>query len=185
MTYAADFNREGKKTIEHLREELQGIRTGRPTANVLESITVDAYGGTMKMKMNELASISSEGPTTLGINPFDPSTVQDIEKSILKSPLGLTPKVMGNKILVVFPPLNQEQREKFLKLVGQIVEEHRISIRNHRDEIRKRIKSDFDAKLLTEDAKYRFEKEVDAVNQKLLDEIQGIREKKEAAIMEV
>lgn len=185
MDFVEEFNQLGKKTIEHLRQELQGVRTGRPSASVLESLHVDAYGGTIKMKLNELASIASEGPTTLGISPFDPSTIQDIEKAILRSPLGLTPKIMGNKILVVFPSLNQEQREKFIKLCGQIIEEHRISIRGHRDEIRKKVKAQFDAKILSEDDKFRIEKDIDAANQKLLEEIQTMREKKEAAIMEV
>jgi ribosome recycling factor len=185
MDFAKDFSNEARKAIDHLKEELQGIRTGRPASNILDTMSVDAYGGSTKMKLMEMATISAEGSNTLAVTPFDPSTLQDIEKSIQKSPLGLTPKVQGNRILVVFPQLNEEQREKYVKLVGQHVEEHRQRIRNERDEVRKKVKAAFDAKTITEDDKFRIEKDIDSANTKLMEEIQQMKDKKEAQIREV
>lgn len=185
MQFAQDFTNEAKKTVEHLKNEMQTIRTGRPSTTILETIQVDAYGGSAKMKLNELATVASEGSTTLAIAPFDPSTIPDIEKAILKSPLNLTPKVQGTKILVVFPALNEEQREKYVKLVGQMVEDHKVSVRSHRDDTRKKIKASHDAKTITDDDKFRFEKEVDTAAQKINDEITSLKEKKEAQIREI
>ena len=185
MQFAQEFTDAAKKTIEHLKGEMQTIRTGRPSSTILETIPVDAYGGTAKMKLNELATVSSEGSNTLAIAPFDPSTVPDIEKAILKSPLNLTPKVQGTRILVVFPALNEEQREKYVKLVGQMVEDHKVSVRSHRDEARKKVKAAHDAKTITDDDKFRFEKDIDAAAGKINDEINSLKDKKDAQIREV
>lgn len=185
MDPIAEFKQASQKTVEHLKEELQTIRTGRASANMIEGMLVDTYGGSTKMRLMEMASIMNEGATTLVITPYDHSTIQDIEKAILKSPLNLTPKVQGSTIRVVFPALNQEQREKFVKLVGQKVEEHRISIRGQRDDAKKKIKAQFDAKELTEDDKRRIEKDLDGENQKIMDVILELKEKKDAQIMEV
>lgn len=185
MDIIKEYSASLDKTVAHLKEELQTIRTGRPSSTILESMQVDTYGGTMKMKLMEMATITNEGATTLVIQPFDPSTVQDIEKAILKSPLNLTPKVQGQRILVVFPELSMEQREKFVKLVGQHVEEHRIKIRGQRDEIRKDIKALFDTKEITEDDKFRMEKDIDAATTKKMDEMQVLKEKKEQQIREI
>ena len=185
MDYVKEFSEAAQKTIEHLKEELQAVRTGRASSTLVEGMMVDAYGGSTKMKLMEMASIAQEGATTLIITPYDASTTQDIEKAILKSPLGLTPRVQGTMIRIQFPELSQEQREKFVKLVGQTVEEHRGRIRHARDEVRKKIKADFDAKTITEDDKFRSEKEIDTKTSSFNDEIQTLKEKKEAQIREV
>lgn len=185
MDTIQEFKNQAQKTIDHLREELQTVRTGRPSAALLEGLQIDAYGGSMKMRLMDIATITNEGPTMLVVTPFDPSTTQDIEKGILKSPLNLTPKVEGSRIRVVFPSLTQEQREKYVKLIGQMVEDHRVTIRGHRDEARKKIKTAHDAKEITEDVKFRMEKDIDTANQKLMDDIQTMKEKKETQVMEV
>lgn len=182
MNPVQDFSNDAKKVIEHLREELQAIRTGRASSTIIEGMMIDTYGGSTKMKLMEMSSITSEGPTTLVVTPYDASTIQDIEKAFLKSPLGLTPKVQGNRILIVFPDLSQEQREKFVKLVGQTVEEHKVKIRGLRDDIRKKIKANFDAKSITEDDKFRQEKDIDTATQKFNEEMQDMKEKKEEQI---
>lgn len=185
MDYVKEFSESAQKTVEHLKEELQAIRTGRASSTLVEGMMVEAYGGSTKMKLMEMASISQEGATTLIITPYDVSTTQDIEKAILKSPLGLTPRVQGTMIRIQFPELSQEQREKFVKLVGQTVEEHRGRIRHTREEVRKHIKTDFDAKTITEDDKFRSEKEIDTKTASFNEEMQELKEKKEAQIREV
>lgn len=181
----SDFQSYSKITIEQLKEDLRSVRTGRATPSLIEGVIVDAYGGSTKMKLKELASITTEGPTTLVIVPFDPGTIPDIEKGILTSPLGMTPKTQGNRILITIPAMNEEQRQKMTKLVGQMVEEKKEQIRKKRDEIRKKIKHSFDTKEIPEDEKYRQEKDLDAKTHDVMDEIQKVKDHKEKEIMEV
>lgn len=181
----SNFKTVVQHTISHLKDELKSVRTGRANPGLIEGIMVEAYGGSMTMKLRDIASIVNEGSDALATVPFDPSTITDIEKAIQKSPLGLNPQTQGNKIIVRIPPLSQEQREKYIKLISQKVEEHRVSIRNERDAARKKVKALKDAKEITEDELFRMEKEIDTITQHSTDEIQTVREHKERDIMEV
>jgi len=168
-----------------LREELKGIRTGRAHTGMIEGILVETYGGSMKMKLQELASITTEGNDGLVIMAFDPSTVSDIEKAILASPLGISPKTEGSRIIIRIPPLSEEQRLKFVKLVSQMIEETKNAIRRDREEVRRDIKRTFDEKKITEDDKFRLEKDIDAHIGTSNAELISIKEKKEQEIMAV
>lgn len=179
------FKTQTQQVISQLKEDLKTFRTGRANPALLENIIVEAYGGSTKLKLMELSSIATEGPTALVVVPFDPSTISDVEKAILKSPLGLSPQVQGNRIIVRIPPLSQEQREKYLRLLSQKVEEKKVMIRNQRDDARKKIKHMFDAKELTEDDKFRTEKEIDTITTQVTAEIQTHKESKEKELMEV
>lgn len=172
-------------TATALTEDLKTIRTGRANPIIVEQLVVDAYGGSTKLKLMEMATITTEGPAALVIVPFDPSTVPDIEKAILKSPLGLSPQVQGTRLIIRVPPLSEEQREKYVKLVNQKIEEKRNIVRNHRDDVRKKIKAQFDDKAMTEDEKYRLEKEVDTITQKANSQLLEIKEAKEREIREI
>lgn len=179
------FTQSVQKALDHLKEDLKSIRTGKANPSVLENIIIETYGGQTKLHLMELATTSTQNAHALLITPFDPSTVRDIEKAIIASPLGLSPQVQGPKIIVNIPQLTQEQREKLKKLVGQKIEEKRVLTRNFRDGSRKKIKSLFDEKQLSEDEKYRLEKELDDLTKKYMDVIQKIRESKEKEIMEI
>ena len=105
-----------EKAIEYCREELLSIRTGKDAPAILETITVLAYGGTTKLRMQELATISITGPGSLLINPFDPATVQDIEKAILA--------LYEPFPLVSFPHMHslaEEMRECFIGDIGSVI----------------------------------------------------------------
>lgn len=183
--YQTEFKASCQRVIDQLKEELKSIRTGRANPAMVENLIVEAYGGQSKLKLMEMAMIINEAPLVLAVTPFDPSTVSEIEKAILKSPLGLSPRPQNNKILITIPPLSEEQREKMVKIINQTVETHRHSIRNHRDEARKKIKSDFGTKIITKDDKFRTEKEIDTLAQKIMEEIQIVKEKKDAEIKTV
>ncbi|MBW7960699.1 ribosome recycling factor [Patescibacteria group bacterium] len=185
MPSITDYKTKCQNVIASLKEDLKSIRTGRATPSLIENIVVEAYGGSTKLRLTELATITTEGPTALVIAPFDPSILSDIEKAILKSPLGLSPAVQGNRIIIKIPPLSTEQREKFIKIASSKVEEKRNQLRGLRDEVRKSIKASFEKKEISEDEKYRFEKEVDTVSQQQMAEIETIKEKKEAEIIQV
>lgn len=179
------FKQSAVKSIEYLTEDLKSIRTGKSNPSLVENLIIDTYGGQTKLKLMELATIMNEGPTALSITPFDPSTLPDIEKAILKSPLGISPAIQGTRIIAKIPPLSQEQREKFVKLVNQKTETIKNSIRGHRDEARRKIKTLFESKEISEDEKYRVEKEIDTASQKSMEDIELIKEKKEHEIMEL
>ncbi len=179
------FSQLANKTIQSLKEDLKSIRTGRASPSIVENLPVETYGGQSKLKLLELATITTDGPSSLLIIPFDPSIIQDIEKSILKSPLGLTPAVQGSKIIIRIPSLNTEQREKYIKIVGEKVEEKKVTIRNHRDDARRIIKTAFEKKEMSEDEKYRLEKDIDTKSTKFMEEINSIKENKENEIREV
>ena len=172
-------------TISALKEELKSIRTGRANPAMIEDIIIEAYGGSTKLRLKELSTITTEGASALLIAPFDPSTIQDIEKGILKSPLGISPQTQGTRITIRIPPMSQEQRDKYVKLVGQMIEEKRSIVRNHRDDVRKKIREEFDKKILTEDDKYRMEKEVDTLTQKANEDIATVKTMKDAEIQQV
>lgn len=185
MDATQEFKAKSQKAIDFLKEDLKSIRTGRATPSLVENIVVEAYGGSTKLRLMEMATIVTEGPAALSITPFDPSTIQDIERSILKSPLGMSPVTQGSRIIIKIPPLSEEQREKFIKLSSSKVEEKKVQIRANRDDARKIIKEKFEKKEITEDEKYRVEKEIDNASQKLMEEIEIIRDKKEQEIREV
>ena len=172
-------------TISALKEELRSIRTGRANPAMVEDIIIDAYESTTKLKLKELATITTDGASALLIAPFDPSTIIDIEKGILKSPLGITPQTQGSRITIRIPPMSQEQREKYIKLVGQMIEEKRSIVRNHRDDVRKKIREEFENKNLTEDDKYRLEKEIDTLTQKANEDIASVKASKDSEIQQV
>ncbi|MCS6956487.1 MAG: ribosome-recycling factor, partial [Patescibacteria group bacterium] len=109
MDFVQEFKQKSQKIIDSLKEDLKSIRTGKANPSLVENLIIETYSGTTKLKLMELSTITTEGPTTLIVIPFDPSTIQDIEKAILKSPLGLSPSVQGTKIILKIPPLSTEQ----------------------------------------------------------------------------
>lgn len=185
MDIVATFQSQAEKTVTSLKEDLKSIRTGRASPNLVENLIVETYGGTTKLRLLELATIMTEGASSISITPYDASTVSDIERAILKSPLGLTPTTLGARILIKIPSLNTEQREKYIKIVGEKIEEKKVIIRNHRDDSRRTIKNAFEKKEMSEDEKYRLEKDIDLQSTKFIEEIDTVRESKEKEIMEV
>lgn len=181
----SQFKKQTEEIIKHLREEIALVRTGKASPSLVENLMVETYQGQAKLTLRELATITTEGPFGLLISPFDSTIIKDIEKAILKSPLNLTPVVDGKNIHLKIPPLSEEQRKNLLKLVSQKIEESRERIRSIRDEIRKKIKKSFENKEITEDEKYRIEKELDHLTQHQNQQINQIKDKKEKELMEI
>ncbi len=128
--------------IEALRREFATVRTGKATPALLDTVRVDAYGS--KMPLNQVANISTPEASLLVVQPYDKALLGDIERAILTADLGLNPANDGNLIRVPIPPLNEERRKEYVKLLHQMVEEGRISIRHARkvgnDDIKNAIK---------------------------------------------
>jgi ribosome recycling factor len=129
-------------TIEALRREFATVRTGKASPALLDSVRVDVYGS--KMPLNQVANISTPEASLLVIQPYDKGVLEDIERAILTADLGLNPANDGNLIRVPIPPLNEERRKEYAKLLHQMAEEGRVSIRHARrvgnDDVKQAIK---------------------------------------------
>lgn len=180
-----EFKSHCQSVINQLKEDLKTIRTGKANPALLEGIIVETYGGQTKLHLKELATIALEGPAALSITPFDQSTKEDIEKAIQRSPLGITPQPQGLKIIINIPPLSEEQREKYIKLISTKIEEKKVIVRSHRDEVRKKIKHMLEQSTITEDDKFRREKDVDTYTQQVMEDMQKLKDNKEKEIREI
>ena len=127
-----------KKTIEVLRRDFSTLRAGRANPALLEKIKVEYYG--TLTPINQLANISAPEPRLLTVQPWDKSVLEEVEKAILKSDLGLNPSNDGNILRITIPQLTQESREELVKTIKKKTEEAKVSIRNIRREANDNIK---------------------------------------------
>ncbi|MBI2831042.1 MAG: ribosome recycling factor [Chloroflexi bacterium] len=166
-----------------LRRELASIRTGHATPALVEHIKVE-YGGAL-MPLNQVASISAPEARLLVIQPWDRSIIRDIEKTILKSDLGLNPSNDGTMIRLAIPPLSEERRQELIKVVRRRVEEGKIAIRNVRrdavEDLRKLEKS----KEISQDEHKRADEQVQKLTDSFIMDADKIGREKEAQLLEV
>ena len=171
------------QAVAHTRTEMSKVRTGRANTELVESINV-AYYGTLT-PLNQLSTISIPEPRLITIHPFDKSVIDEIEKAIMESNLGLTPNNNGEIILVPIPPLSEERRIDLTKYVHQLAEEGRVAVRNvRRDAIHHLInlqKEDH----ISEDEIKRSETEIQNLTDNHVKTLNGIMESKEKEIMVV
>ena len=110
--------------VEATRREFSTVRTGKATPALLDTVKVEAYGG--QMPLNQVATVNTPEPTLLVVQPFDQSLISDIERAILVADLGLNPSNDGNIIRVPVPPLNEERRKEYVKLLHKMAEEGKV-----------------------------------------------------------
>jgi ribosome recycling factor len=125
-------------SVDHVRHELAGVRTGRASVTILDPVHVDAYGS--KMPLNQLASLSIPEPSLIVAQPFDPSLLGAIEKAIRASDLGLNPANDGKIVRIPIPALTEERRKELSRHVHKLAEEGRNSIRGVRRDANERLK---------------------------------------------
>jgi ribosome recycling factor len=171
------------KAVDSLQVDLRSIRTGRASPSLVEKLTVDYYGA--PTPLNQLAGITVPEPRMLMIRPWDRSTMGIIEKSILKSDLGLTPTNDGQVIRLVIPQLTEERRRDLTKLVARRVEEARVAVRNIRRDAIDMLRDLEKEKLISEDEMYEGRDETQDLTDKYIKQLDEIGKTKEAEIMEV
>jgi ribosome recycling factor len=171
------------KIIDHLKSELSTIRTGRAHASLVEDLPVEAYG--QKMTLKELASITVPDPQLIVIDPWDKSVIPDIEKAVRGSKLGLSPAVDEDVIRVPVPPLSEERRQEFVKLVKERVEQTREQVRQARKEAMEEVRRQEKEKEISEDEKFRQEKEIQGQVEECNREIREMGEGKEEEILRI
>ena len=172
-----------EKAVGALIQELNGIRTGRANPSLVELLPIEYYG--TQTPLQELAGISVPESRSLLIRPYDPSSLKNIEKAILKSDLGLTPNSDGENIRLVLPTPTEERRKELVKVVGIKAEEARIAIRNIRRESIRNLRDFEDEKMITEDDLHRGEERVQEITDDFTEKIDSLCERKESEIMEV
>lgn len=172
-----------KDAVEAMRREFATVRTGKATPSLLDTVRVEAYG--TQMPLNQVATVSSPDPSLLVVQPFDPSLIGPIEKGILKSDLGLNPSNDGNVIRVPIPPLNEERRREYVKLLHKISEEGRVSIRHARHKARDSIQALMREKEVGEDEGHRQLDEVDKLTRDYNQAIDDLLKKKEEEVMSI
>jgi len=171
------------KAIGAMIQELNSIRTGRANPSLVELLPIEYYG--TQTPLQELAGISVPESRSLLIRPYDPSSLKNIEKAILKSDLGLTPNSDGENIRLVLPTPTEERRKELVKVLGVKAEEARIAIRNIRRESIRNLRDFEDEKMITEDDLHRGEEKVQEITDDYIEKIDELCERKEKEIMEV
>lgn len=171
------------KAVGHTRTEFSGIRSGRAAPQLVERITVEAYG--VEMKILELATVSIPESRQLMVTPHDPSNLEAIEKGIRSSDLGLSPSNDGRSIRLNFPPLTEERRKDLVRLVKKMAEDGRIAIRNVRRDARKDLEGAEKDGSFSSDDLVRAEKELDRITQDNEAAVDQALAEKEAELLEV
>ena len=174
-----------QSAVSSLASDIASIRTGRASPALVENIICPAYGGAQRLKVVELASITAPDPSQIVISPWDKSIIGDIKKGILEANIGMNPNIDGEIIRIVMPPLTTEDREKYIKLLGQKLEAGRVMIRQVRADEMHEIKKKFEAKEITEDEKFALEKKLQEITDGFMAKIEGMGEKKKAELLQI
>jgi ribosome recycling factor len=178
-----DARRRMDSAVEDSRKKLASVRTGRATVSLLDGVQVEYYG--TQMPLNQVATIHAPEPTMLTVQPFDPTQLGSIEKSIRASELGLNPSNDGKLIRVPIPPLTEERRRQMVKVVHEIAEEHRTAVRNIRRDANDHLKKMLKDKAISEDNEKDALDQVQKLTDQHITKINEVSENKEKEVMTV
>ena len=176
-------NSKMKKAFDVFSRDLGSLRTGRANAAMLDIIKVDVYG--QSMSINQLATISTPESRLLNVQVWDQNNVTLIDSAIKKSNLGINPQIDGQLLRIPIPNLNEERRSELKKIMGELAEKAKISIRNIRREANDNLKNELKNKKIGKDEFKNFEKKIQNSTDKRISELEQRLEKKEKEIMTV
>ena len=177
------YKQKMNKSFEAFIKDLSALRTGRANSSMLDIIKVDVYG--QKMPINQLGTITAPEPRSLNIQVWDQNNVNLIDSSIRKSELGLNPQIDGQLIRIPIPSLNEERRNELKKMIKNIAEKSKVSIRNIRRDANDLLKSMLKDKKISEDEKNILEKEIQKDTDQEIKKIEEKISQKEKEIMTV
>ena len=167
--------------IEHVRRELTGVRTGRASVNILDSVHVEAYGA--HMPLNQVASLSIPEPSLIVAQPFDPSLMAAIERAIRSANLGLNPTNDGKVVRIPIPALTEERRKELSKLVHKYAEEGRNGVRQVRRDAHDKMKKLLKEHKISEDDERRGLDEVQKITDQHIGTIDDLQKKKDGELL--
>ena len=171
------------ETVQAHESELKNIRTGRVSPDILKTIIVDSYGS--KMPLTQLANINNLDNMTLSVSIWDSSLVKGVEKSILESNLGVTPQTDGNNLLLKFPELTSERRKDLVKIINEISEKFKISIRNIRRKFMDIVKNEEKDKSISLDESKKFNDDIQKLTDDFISQIDKNSSNKESEIIHI
>lgn len=172
-----------QKAIEHLLEELLGVRSGRAAPSLVEGIKVNVYGQAMAIK--ELASVNAPEPRMLIIQPWDPNNSESIANAIRDSGMSFNPLVEGNLIRVAVPPLNEERRGDLIKIVSEKAEAAKVSIRSSRRDAIDQIDKEEKSGEISKDDSKRHQDNIQKLTDDMIAEVEKLYRNKEAELKEI
>jgi len=178
----SDLRKDMTKSADALKRDFNRIRTGRASTVLLDGIRVEAYDA--QMPLDQVSTISVPESRLIVIQPWDQTIIGNIEKSILKSELGLTPINDGKIIRIAIPPLTEERRKELAKLARKMAEENKVSIRNHRREANDMLKEMKNEKEISEDEMHKTLNEVQKITDAFIKKIDETTAEKEKEIIE-
>lgn len=177
------FTEKSKKAIEFVRQDVATLRTGRATVQILDPVTVEAYGTTMKLE--ELATVSAPDSSSLLVSPWDKSLLESIEKAIAKAGLNLNPVVSGDVIRIAIAPLTEETRKEMVRQLERKIESGRVMLRNVRAGTKQEIESQEKSGGVSEDDIKRELLELDKLLQEFISELDSLEDSKQKELMSV
>jgi len=173
-----------QKALENLRADFNTVRTGKASPSLVENINIKAYGGSAVLRVMELATISATDVYTLVITPFDQATIHEIERGIADAQVGLNPIIDGQMLRINLPPLSEERRREFVKLIQQKAEAGKVTLRHARHAGMEAAKKMEDEDV-SEDEIIRIEKEIQKLTDEFIENIDSMSKEKEAELMKV
>jgi ribosome recycling factor len=179
----ADAREHMDKSVEATRSKFGSVRTGRATPALLDRIVVDYYGAQTPLK--QLATVSAPEPQLLTVQPYDKSSIKNIERAIQESDVGLTPNNDGQVIRLQIPALTEERRKELVKVVRSLAEEGRVAIRNIRRDVMHDLRELRDAGEAGSDDEHRAEEALQRLTDEKIHELEALLKGKEEEILEV
>ena len=177
----SDLQRRMHGAMEALKHDLSGLRTGRASTALLDTIHVEVYGA--NMPLNQVATVSAPEPRLLSVQVWDRSNISAVEKAIRNAGLGINPVTDGQNIRLPIPDLTEDRRKELAKLAHQYAEKARIAVRNVRGDARDALKTDEKKKEISEDERKRLETEVQKLTDDTIKDIDGLADSKEKEIL--
>lgn len=181
-----DFAKEEKdmkNILAFFADDIKQVRTGRASSSLVENIQVESYGS--QMALSHVAAISTPDARSIVVKPWDKSTLPGIEAAIKKENLGLGMIAESGQVRLTIPPLTEDRRKEFAKLIGKKMEEAKKSVRKQRDDIRKTIQEEERAKTISENMKFSQEEKMEKIVAEINKQIEALAEKKEKEVMEI
>jgi len=172
-----------KKVIESTRRELSGIRGGKATPALLDTVRVEAYG--QSMALNQVGSVTAPEPRLLVVQPWDKSLIKAISRALQQSELGLNPTDDGVVVRVPVPALSEERRRDLVKVISKLAEEGRVHIRQIRHDVNKDVKHQQSEGKVSEDDGHKLTAEIQKLTDRYIAMVDEVLRKKTAEVMEV
>ena len=174
-----------QQVVTLLSTDIASIRTGRASGALIEGMELSVYGGTQRLKLQELASITVPDPQMLIVDPWDKSIIGEIKQGIMAANIGMNHSIDGEIIRITMPSLTTEDRENYVKLLSTKLENARVMIRQVRADIMHEIKAKFESKDITEDEKFAQEKKLQGLTDEFVGLIDSIGEKKKQELLQI